>query len=119
MLGFPAPTTNRTDLVAAFLTGLPGATMPPNVKPAEMLRLNVAVPPSVNPNRLGALGNDAAGFPNGRRLADDVTDIELAAMAGALQNVPGAAAFGDMVDANDKPFLPSFPYLASPHPGKQ
>jgi len=117
VLGFPAPRDNRTDLVQVFLTGVPGATMPPNVKPAEMMRLNVAVPPTANPNRLGVIGGDLGGYPNGRRLADDVTDISLAAVGGVLQMVPGAAALGDNVPANDKPFLANFPYVAAPHPG--
>ncbi len=119
VLNFPAPTTNRTDLVQVFLTGVPGATMPPNVKPAEMLRLNVAVPPSASPNRLGVVGGDLGGFPNGRRLADDVVDIELQAVGGVLQNVPGAAALSQGVPFNDKPFLNTFPYAASPHPGNK
>ncbi len=117
VLGFPAPTTNRTDLVQVFLTGVPGATMPPNVKPAEMLRLNVAVPPSANPNPLGVIGGDLGGYPNGRRPGDDVTDISLAAVGGVLQMVPGAAALTDNAQSNDKPYLASFPYVASPHPG--
>lgn len=119
VLGFPAPKDNRTDLVQVFLTGVPGLTMPPNVKAAEMMRLNVAVPPSANPNRLGVVGGDLAGYPNGRRLSDDLTDISLAAVGGVLQNVPGAAALSDGVDANDVPFLTSFPYVATPHPGHQ
>ena len=117
VLGFPAPTSDRMDLVQVFLTGVPGATMPPDVTPAEMMRLNVAVPPSADPNRLGVIGGDLAGYPNGRRLADDATDISLAAVGGVLLNVPGAAMLGDNVPANDKPFLASFPYVAAPHPG--
>lgn len=117
VLGFPAPTSNRTDLVTVFLTGVPGLTQPPNGKPAEMMRLNTAVPPSASPNRLGVLGGDNAGYPNGRRPGDDVTDISLAAVGGALQMVPGAAMLTDNVNANDKAYLPTFPYLASPYPG--
>lgn len=118
----PAP---RDDLVAIFLTGLPGLNMPAGVKPSEQLRLNTAIKPSANPNRLGVLGGDTAGYPNGRRLMDDVTDITLKAAAGAAYPLfhseftadPLAGRLGDGVDANDKPFLATFPYVASPWPG--
>jgi hypothetical protein len=114
------PPTPRDDLVAIFLTGIPGATMPPNVKPSEQLRLNMGVPPAANPNPLGVVGGDLAGYPNGRRLADDVTDISLKAVAGAAYPLfhPDfkadalAAQLGDGVDANDVPFRSSFPYVA-------
>ncbi|MGI8549988.1 MAG: DUF4331 domain-containing protein, partial [Dehalococcoidia bacterium] len=81
----PQPATGggpRDDLAAIFLTGIPGATKPsnPNAKPAEEMRINLAVPPTAAPNRLGVLGGDLGGFPNGRRLADDVVDIELQAL---------------------------------------
>jgi hypothetical protein len=118
----PAP---RDDLVAIFLTGIKDLTMPPNVKPSEELRLNMGVPPSANPNRLGVVGGDTAGYPNGRRLADDVTDISLKAVAGAAYPLfhpdftpdPLAAQLGDGVDANDVPFRTVFPYVALPHDG--
>src|SRR5436190_5171548 len=76
------PPTPRDDLVAIFLTGIPGVTEPPTstLKPSEELRLNMGIPPSSNPNALGVVGGDAAGYPNGRRLADDVTDISLKAV---------------------------------------
>jgi hypothetical protein len=120
--GVTVPPAPRNDLVAIFLTGIPSLNMVPNGKPAEYIRLNTAIPPSAKPNPLGVLGGDNAGFPNGRRLADDVTDIELRALAGAT---PFTAPFnkapnnllGDGVDANDKPFLPAFPYEASPWQG--
>ncbi|HUS16895.1 MAG TPA: DUF4331 domain-containing protein [Chloroflexia bacterium] len=118
----PAP---RDDLVAIFLTGIKGATMPPNVKPSEELRLNLGVPPSANPNRLGVIGGDLAGFPNGRRLADDVFDVSLKAVAGAAYPLfhpdftpdPLAAQLGDGVDGNDVSFRATFPYVALPHEG--
>ncbi|HEY0071393.1 MAG TPA: DUF4331 domain-containing protein, partial [Chloroflexia bacterium] len=120
----PAP---RDDLVAIFLTGIPGATMPPTstLKPSEELRLNMGVPPSANPNNLGVVGGDLAGYPNGRRLADDVTDISLKAVAGAAYPLfhkdfaadPLAAQLGDGVDANDVAFRTSFPYVALAHDG--
>jgi hypothetical protein len=85
-----------------------------------MIRLNVAVPVTAQPNRLGAIANDLGGFPNGRRLADDVVDIELRVVAGVL--VPGFNkapnnALTDGVDANDHPFLSTFPYVALPNQG--
>jgi hypothetical protein len=120
----PAP---RDDLVAIFLTGIPGATQPPTstLKPSEQLRLNMGVPPSANPNSLGVVGGDLAGYPDGRRLADDVTDISLKAVAGAAYPLfhpdfkadPLAAQLGDGVDTNDVPFRTTFPYVAVAHSG--
>jgi hypothetical protein len=117
----PAP---RADLVTIFLTGIPGLNQPPNVRPAEMLRLNVAIAPTTSPNRLGVIGGDPAGFPNGRRVGDDVTDVAIRAMAGATPLTPGFntginAQLGDGVFANDIPYLTTFPYLAHPHPGNR
>ncbi|MBI3954180.1 MAG: DUF4331 domain-containing protein [Chloroflexi bacterium] len=117
--------SQRDDLIAIFLTGIPGLTQPPGVRPAEELRLNLAIPPTASPNRMGVLGGDNQGYPNGRRLADDVTDISLRAVAGAAYPLfhPDFKAdatgvqLGDGVDANDKPFRNSFPYLALPHDG--
>ena len=74
--------TNRTDIVQALLTGVPGLTqIGSHPAPADTLKLNLGVPPSASPNRFGVLAGDIAGFPNGRRLADDVTDIELRVIA--------------------------------------
>lgn len=73
----------RDDLVAIFLTGIPGLTQPNNVAPSEELRLNVAIAPTNMKNRMGVLGGDTGGYPNGRRLIDDVVDISLEAVAGA------------------------------------
>ena len=89
------------------------------MKAAEELRLNVAVPPNRGtPNRLGVLGGDLAGYPNGRRVGDDVVDIALTAVSGIL--VPGfGVMLGDGVDGNDAPYLDAFPYLGTPHPGNQ
>ena len=70
------------------MTGIPGLNQPPGVVPAEELRLNVAIGPNPTPNPLGVLGGDIAGFPNGRRLADNVVDIALRAMAGATPLYP-------------------------------
>ena len=122
--GVQSPPVPRNDLVTIFLTGIPGLNQPANVKASEQLRLNVAIPTSVNPNRFGVLGNDFQGYPNGRRLVDDVVDISLRAMAGATPLTPDFnnginAQLGDGVAANDKPFLATFPYVASPTPGNQ
>lgn len=103
--------------------------LPPNVVPNERLRLNMATPvtpgtnsPAGTANRLGFLGGDAAGFPNGRRVGDDVVDIELRALAGATSltpnfNNPPRSLLGDGANENDRPFLTRFPYLATPWSG--
>jgi hypothetical protein len=120
------PTTPRNDLVTIFLTGIPGLNQPANVVGSEMIRLNTSIPPTpmANQNRLGLLGGDTDGFPNGRRLGDDVVDIELQAIAGAtpLGSCNGVSPnnlLSDGVDANDMPFMSSFPYLATPAQGYQ
>jgi hypothetical protein len=119
-----SPAAPRNDLVTIFLTGIPGLNQPPNVRPSEMLRLNVAIAPTTNSNRLGVLGGDTAGFPNGRRVGDDVTDIAIRAMAGATPLTPSFntginAQLGDGVFMNDVPYLTTFPYLGLPHPGNR
>src|SRR5205807_3350027 len=120
----PAPTTPRNDLVSVFLTGVDGLTSPKlnadkgaHAAPAEELRLNMSIAPSALPNRLGVLAKDNAGFPNGRRLSDDVVDIELQALEGILlPNHPAAVAtLGDGVNADEQSFGTSFPYLALPN----
>jgi hypothetical protein len=121
-----APTMNRQDLVAVLLTGIPGLNNTGDRK-ADLLRLNTAIAPTANPNPLGAIAGDFQGFPNGRRLADDVTDIELRAVAcgygpilsGALGlcNLSPNNAIGDGVDANENTFLNAFPYVAAPNRG--
>ena len=122
LFGIVSPPAPRNDLVTIFLTGIPGLNQPPGVRASEMLRLNMAIPPTRRPESLGVLEGDLAGFPNGRRLEDDVTDIALKAMAGATPLTPPFNAgvnrrLGDGVDRNDVRFLDSFPYLATPHPG--
>lgn len=117
----PAP---RNDLVTIFLTGIPGLNQPANGRAAEMLRLNMAIPPASSPSRLGVLGGDLAGFPNGRRVGDDVLDIVLQAAAGATPLTPAFNrspnnALGDGVERNDVPYLPIFPYLGIPHAGNR
>lgn len=157
LYGVPHPEKERNDLVSIFFTGMtttkdftlvtPGGEIkvpagtnvnrPKTVRPAEMLRLNLAEPfrPGVKgslcspkPNyKLGLLGGDVCGFPNGRRLQDDVTEIELLAVAGAAYSVLTDDTFAfnadlikvlnDGIDTNDLPFQNSFPYLAHPHQG--
>ena len=115
----PFKETDRTDLVAVLGTGLKS----PNLnftgdKFADELRLNLSIAPTApvgQGNRLGVLGGDLAGWPNGRRLEDDVIDIAERAVGGAL--IGHALPLGDGVDANDVPLQQSFPYLADPFSG--
>ena len=114
----PAP---RDDIVTIFLKGIPGLNQPPNVTPSDMLRLNTSTPLGSG-NALGVLGGDNQGFPNGRRLADDIVDIELRALAGATPfnptfNRAPNNSLGDGANENDRPFLSVFPYVATPHQG--
>jgi hypothetical protein len=118
LYGIAVPPAPRLDLVAAFLTGVPGLNNIPGSTPCEMLRLNMAIPPASKPKRLAVLEGDVAGFPNGRRLADDVVDIAERVVAGVLVpgfNVAPNNQLGDGIDVNDRPFLPYFPYVAPPH----
>jgi hypothetical protein len=110
-----APATPRNDLVQVFLTGVPKLNQPPNARPAELMRLNTSIPPAKDPKRLGVLDGDTAGYPNGRRLTDDVVDISLQAVEGELLGKKND--LGDGVDANDKVFGHSFPYVALPTSG--
>jgi hypothetical protein len=122
----------RNDLVAAFLTGIDGLNQPAGVRPAEMLRLNtsIAAVPAAAQQRLGALGGDLAGFPNGRRPGDDVVDIELRVAMGVLCHAfPGAFGCGPSdAPSGTLPFTDgayvdstfadsAFPYLRTPIPG--
>jgi hypothetical protein len=134
-------TSGRTDLSLILLSGVPGVNAIGS-KPvmADMLRVNTAVLPGAkgacpggmadgsDPSRLAVLDGDLCGFPNGRRLVDDVTDIELRAVAegygeflnGAfgLPNRTPNNLVGDGVDSNaDMPFMDAFPYLGLPHSG--
>ncbi|POX45562.1 hypothetical protein C3489_34005 [Streptomyces sp. Ru71] len=112
-----APAEPRNDLVDVFLKGVKGLNQPPHVTPAEELRLNTSVKPTMHPKRLGVLDGDNAGFPNGRRLTDDVIDAALQVVEGEL--VGSKNDLGDAVDANDKEFGHSFPYLAEPTEGSR
>ncbi len=122
------PTLPRNDLVAVFLTGVPGLNQPANVQASEMLRLNTdsdAIPPKPKgmQNRIGVIAGDNAGFPNGRRPGDDVVDIALRVIMGALYpdagqpsgNAPvGNLAFTDGAFLDDSFFDNVFPYLRAP-----
>ncbi|WP_406388065.1 DUF4331 domain-containing protein [Streptomyces sp. NBC_00887] len=110
-----APAEPRDDLVSVFLTGVKDLNQPPAVKASEMLRLNTSIKPVAEPKRLGVLDGDNAGFPNGRRLTDDVLDIALQVVEGEL--VGSKNDLGDAVDANDKKFGTAFPYVALPTAG--
>jgi hypothetical protein len=118
LFGLGVQETNRTDIVQALLTGVPGLTqIGNNPAAADTLKINMGVPPAANPNRFGVLAGDLAGFPNGRRLTDDVVDIELRVIAGALLSPPKNVPLGDGVDQNDKPFRAQFPYVALANDG--
>jgi len=134
----PIAETGRGDLQQILLTGVPGLNFTGST-PADLLRLNTAIKPGANgacpggtaspaaPDRMGVLAADLCGFPNGRRLGDDVVDIELRAIAqgygtflnGAfgLPNLTPNNLVGDGVDANDVSFSGAFPYVATPHQG--
>ena len=118
--------------MAILLTGLPSGIIPgfqnfTGSDPADMLRLNMAIPPSSDPNIFGILGGDLAGYPNGRRLVDDVVAIELRAIAGATYPLvnphytpDGAASLitdGTTPDDNPIPLLSEFPYMGVPEDG--
>lgn len=128
--GVKAPTNfPRNDLVAAFLTGIKGVNQPANVAASEMQRLNtsVAPKPQSQQNRLGVLGGDSAGFPNGRRPGDDVVDVSLRVAMGKLCELNIGCAPGDAPASNlgytdgayrDASMTNSrFPYLRTPIPG--
>jgi hypothetical protein len=124
--------TPRADLVAILLTGLPSGIIPgfqnyTGSTYADELRLNLAIPPSSSPSIYGLLGGDLSGYPNGRRVADDVTAIELRAIAGVTYALvdksytPDAAA-NQVTDGTTpadltEPYLDVFPYLGVPRSG--
>jgi hypothetical protein len=125
-------TAARADLVAILLTGLPAGIIPgfqnySGTTYADMLRLNVGIAPTANPNILGLLGGDLAGFPNGRRVSDDVVTIEIRAIAGvtyplvAPSYTPDATA-GAVTDGLTPASVPNgypntFPYVGKPYDG--
>ena len=120
----------RADLVAVLLTGIPSGIVPgfqnfTGKRYADQLRLNMAIPPANDPKPLGLIGGDAAGFPNGRRVFDDVVTVELRAIAGATYPLvnksytPDAAAslVTDGLGPNSTRYLSQFPYLGTPQSG--
>jgi hypothetical protein len=125
-----AYTKDRADLHAILLTGIPAGIVPgfmnlTGPRPADMLRLNVAIPPSSDPNAFGVVGGDLAGFPNGRRVFDDVVTIELQAIAGATIPLVDPSYTPDgavglvqsyLTPGSDR-YQSSFPYLGTPHDG--
>ena len=131
------PPPPRNDIATIFLTGIPAGAVPglPNYTTFlsdgnghEFLRLNVALPARAynapGGSRLGLLGGDVSGFPNGRRPGDDVVDIEVRALLGGTPftpafNVPPNNAFGDGVSVNFEGYLDRFPYLQTPNQGNQ
>ena len=114
--GLNVPESNRTDIVQALLTGIPGLTqIAPGAPPTDTLKINLGVAPNPHPSRFGVLGGDTQGFPNGRRLTDDVVDISERVVGGFLKG--NKLPLGDGVDQNDEAFRPSFPYLAAPAAG--
>ncbi|MFJ5263019.1 DUF4331 domain-containing protein [Streptomyces sp. NPDC088387] len=112
-----APAEPRNDLVDVFLKGVEGLNQPPHVRPSEQLRLNTSIKPTATPKRLGVLDGDNAGFPNGRRLTDDVIDASLQVVEGELLGEKND--LGDAVDTNDKEFEKAFPYVALPTEGSR
>jgi hypothetical protein len=122
--GVKVPAAPRNDIATIFLTGIPGLNQPAKVTASEMIRLNMGIAPTpfAQQNPLGLLAGQMDGFPNGRRLVDDTPDIELRALAGGTPFTPDFNKapnniLTDGVQKNDKPFLSSFPYLATPHQG--
>jgi Domain of unknown function (DUF4331) len=137
--GVPAPDGPRNDLEEIFLQGVsaanaglggdPATVLPVDLnghdlnadhgalQPSEQLRLNMSIAPSATPNRLSLFAGQFDGFPNGRRLVDDVVDVAIQTVMGAAQSgtIVQALAAGDAVNRNDREFRSSFPYLALPH----
>lgn len=132
LFGVTAPCLPRNDLVTVFLTGVPGLNQPQSVVGSEMTRLNtntnaaaggIPAKPKGAQSRMGVLGGDLAGFPNGRRPGDDVVDIELRVVMGALYPDAGVAGgcapqgnlpFTDGALVDDSFFDNVFPYLKAP-----
>lgn len=124
--GVTVPPGPRTDIQTVFLTGIPGVNeMTAGYTPAEYLRLNTGIAPTAaicKGKRMGVLAGDVAGFPNGRRLEDDVTDAALRVVAGGYvltpdYNVSPNNILSDGVAYNDRGCTPSFPYMGEPWSG--
>jgi hypothetical protein len=138
LAAFNATKTPRADLLAILLTGIPTGVVPgfqnyTGATQSDMLRLNMAIPASTAPSNLGLIGGDPAGYPNGRRVFDDVATIELRAIAGATlplvdpaykpDAAAGAISMGltsgptDLTAMGTEKYLPNFPYLGVPTSG--
>ena len=138
LAAFNATKAPRADLLAILLTGIPTGVVPgfqnyTGPKQGDALRLNMAIPPATAPSNLGLIGGDAAGYPNGRRVFDDVATIELRAIAGATlplvdptykpDAAAGAISMGltsgptDLTAMGKEKYLPNFPYLGVPTSG--
>jgi Domain of unknown function (DUF4331) len=111
------PTTDRTDLKAIFHQGLPGLNQFGSVS-SDMIRLNLTIPPAANPSRLTVAADDTQGWPNGRRLLDDVIDLAENGLEGAFFTPKyQPVVLGDGVNNNDVPYQTTFPYVAQPNQG--
>lgn len=120
--GIGIPTPPRTDLSILTKYGPPIAAPGTAAGPAaDMLRLNTGVAPTPMPSRrrLGIIAGDAAGFPNGRRVSDDVSDVILRTLSGIFAGFSFNFALGDGVNTNDVPFQETFPYVAWAQSGRQ
>jgi hypothetical protein len=120
--GIAIPTPPRTDLLPLITYAPPIAAPGTTAGPiADMLRLNTGVGPTPEPSRkrLGLLAGDAAGYPNGRRVSDDVTDITMRVVAGILVGPQYNYPLGDGVNTNDVPYQETFPYVAWAQSGRQ
>ncbi len=118
-ISIPTPPRNDLSLLLTYAPPIaaPGTTAGPT---ADLLRLNTGVAPTPMPSRkrLGLLAGDAAGFPNGRRVSDDVTDIFFRLVAGILAGPQFNYFLGDGVNTNDVPFQETFPYVAFAQSGR-
>jgi hypothetical protein len=122
------PAVPRLDLLPVVTYAPPIAAPGTPAGPiADLLRLNTGVAPTMPAaqNRMGLLGGDAAGFPNGRRLGDDVVDSALRLVVGGVLAAPFAGynpaiggMLGDGVNVNDAPYRNTFPYLANAPSGR-
>jgi hypothetical protein len=125
VFGINIPNPPRTDLLLLmqYLPPIAAPGTPPGPV-ADLLRLNTGVPPTAmaNRRRLAVLGGDLGGFPNGRRVSDDVTDIAARVVAGGVLvngfNVAPNNRLGDGVNTNDLPYQETFPYVAFAHSGR-